>query len=129
MAGEVARAYTVLRREWMAAYGHLIRLRPPGSRGIPDFCLFHKDIGAVFVEVKSVDTEIERLKFEPLQLETLQDIDLHGGLSCVLAFNTINGHWGGIIRPNRLMAKFRWKDCHEFSTCVTVQFLKSLLVK
>lgn len=128
MAGEINRAYPVLKREWIARGGRLLRLRPPGVSGIPDFCLFHPDCGSVFCEIKAVENSSDRLKFEPLQLDTLEQIRQYGGQSCVLVYNTAERRWGGISRPDRgLLKNYIWSECKFKINSLTVSFVLSLV--
>lgn len=111
---EVVVAYPRLKRDWAEVGGHALRLRPPGVRGVPDFALFHKQLGSVFTEIKSQHSSDSMIGIDADQIEMLRCIVHFGGCALCLAWCLQTRRWA-IFQPSELTVRTRWNQASRFA--------------
>jgi hypothetical protein len=112
---ETVIAYPRLKRDWTSTGGYVLRLRPPGVKGIPDFALFHEWVGTVMCEVKCQPGMNDKIGIDELQVDMLRKISKHGGLAFCLAFCLMNSQWM-VFPADRVNVDTKWSygvvPCH-----------------
>ena len=91
---ELEVAYPKLKRDWCAVGGVVVRLRPPGSKGIPDFVLLSRRGRPVFCEVKCVESEKDVIGLDFIQVDTLRMLYDYKGAAVVVALCLRSHAWG-----------------------------------